>query len=62
MWIDTGELVKLIEKLDETQSALQAYFADDTNDEEHLRKVGERLAEMRLALYRDIAQADKPQP
>ena len=60
MWIDTAELVKLIEKLDEAQAALREYLADDTDDEEHLTALSGKLGEMRGMVYRDIASADSP--
>ena len=60
MWLDTGELVRLVEKLDEAEALLAAYFADDTGEEESLRKAAAVLAEMRKMAYRDIASADEP--
>ena len=60
MWLDTGELVRLLEKLDATQAALRAYLADDTSDEAPLEKLGGCLEEMRQMVYRDIASADSP--
>lgn len=60
MWLDTGELVRLLEKLDATQAALKAYLADDTSDDAPLERLGGCLEEMRQMLYRDIASADAP--
>lgn len=60
MWLDTGELIRLVEKLDATQDALRTYLADDTSDEAPLEKLGGCLEEMRQMLYRDIASADAP--
>lgn len=58
MWIDAGELVGLLEKIDEAEASLGAYLADDTSDEENLRKAADALAELRKLVYRDIASAD----
>lgn len=60
MWLDTAELVRLIEKLDEAQAALRGYLADDTSDEERLTELSSKLGEMRGMVYRDIASADNP--
>ena len=58
MWIDAGELVGLLEKIDEAEASLGAYLADDTSDGENLRKAADALAELRKLVYRDIASAD----
>ena len=60
MWLDTGEMVELVKKLDEAEAALSAYIADDTNDEANLTKVSDALSEMREMVYGDIASADSP--
>ena len=60
MWLDTGEMVELVKKLDEAEAALSAYIADDTSDVANLTKVSDALAEMREMVYSDIASADSP--
>ena len=52
MWIDTGELVRLVEKVDEAEGVL-AGSAD-------LDELGAVLGELRRLIYRDIALADEP--
>ena len=54
MWIDTGELVKLIEKVDEAERILGG------SGELELDELGAVLGELRRLLYRDIASADSP--
>ena len=53
MWIDTGELIRLLEKLDEAQAAVSAGSVDPA-------AMAQWIAETRAMVYADIAQADAP--
>lgn len=55
MWIDTGELVRLLEKVDEAEAILRGADENATWDD-----FGEVLEELRKLIYRDIALADNP--
>ena len=63
MWLETGELVKLVELLDGAESRLGAYFGNgaESGSDDPLAKCAERLREMRKLLYADLAAADGPQ-
>lgn len=62
MWLETGELVKLVELLDGAESQLGAYFGNgaEAGSDDPINKCAALLREMRKRLYADIAAADAP--
>lgn len=63
MWIETGELVKLVEQLDKAEAQLNAYFGTgiEAGSDGQIVKCGTVLRELRRLLYADLAAADGAQ-
>lgn len=64
MWLETGELVRLLEKVDDAAAQVNEYFGSgaDAGAEEPVARIGAVLGELRKLIYADIARADADPP